>query len=153
MTRQDTISQSKSHHTEAGQGNPKGVKESQEHAKELETHPLLLLGVLQNHQANSYSTPTEDPVQTQAGPALAVAVFVSPYEPCFDDLHVLLVFFIPTDSYKFSSSSFIGFSKLQEERPYGDLNSRPSLCVMSGWGSLLHLLPSATGGSLSDDEL
>jgi hypothetical protein len=40
MTKQNKIRQGKSLPTEAGQGNLIGRKESQEQAKESETHPL-----------------------------------------------------------------------------------------------------------------
>lgn len=45
MTKQDTAREGKSPHTEVGQGNPLGEKESQGWAKELETHQLPQLEV------------------------------------------------------------------------------------------------------------
>ena len=49
-----------------------GEKESQEQAKESETHPLPFLGVPQNHRF--YKICAEDLVQTHVGPKLATLV-------------------------------------------------------------------------------
>jgi hypothetical protein len=84
-------------HIEAGQGNPVGEKESQEHARESKTHLLLLLGVPQSHQANSHNIYTEDLAQTPAGPVLAVSVSVSPCETYLVDS----VVFSPGDNHPF----------------------------------------------------
>lgn len=89
------------------------------------TPQLPLLGVSQKHQANNYSTYTEDTEdleQTYVGPVLASSVSVSPYEPCLVVLvgHVLLV----------------EFPNLWGKGPDGDLQFRFSLLPFATWGSL-----------------
>lgn len=87
-----------------------GGKESKKLAKELEAHPLPLLGALQKHQANSRGIYTEDLLQTQADPVLAASFSASPFEPCLIDSvgYVLLVSPIPSDSYGLSSHFSMG---------------------------------------------
>lgn len=60
MTKQDTIKQGKSRHTEAREGNPTGGKGSQKQTKESKTDPLPLLEVPQKHKANRYRIYTEN---------------------------------------------------------------------------------------------
>lgn len=113
-------------HINAGQYNPIGEKESQEHTKESDIHPLPVLGVTQEHQATSRNICTEDLVQTPAGLVLDTSVSVSPCDPCLVDSvdHVLLVSSIPFDSYNFSLPSCMGFPELRGEGPDGYLQSR-----------------------------
>ena len=55
--------------TKVGLSHPTG-KESQEQAKESETHPLPQLGVIQKQQTNSHNMYAEVLVQTHASPSL-----------------------------------------------------------------------------------
>ena len=71
-TKQNTLNESKSPNFESTQGSPMGEKESQEQAKESETHPLPFLGVPQNHRF--YKICAEDLVHTHVGPKLATIV-------------------------------------------------------------------------------
>lgn len=57
-------------------------EKSQEQAKESKMHPLLLLRVSQERQAERHNINAEDLVQTHAFPVPAGAVCVSPHEPC-----------------------------------------------------------------------
>jgi hypothetical protein len=69
---------------------------------------------------------------------------------------VLPVSSIPSGSYTLSTSSSVGTLSSEGDGLDGDIPSRrsvlrsPTLCVMSGCGSLC-LFPSAAGGSFSDD--
>ena len=60
---------------------PIGEKESQEQAKEWETHLPPQLGVPQNHQTNSHNKYAEDLVQTHGGPLPATSISVSAFVP------------------------------------------------------------------------
>lgn len=68
-------------------------------------------------------------------------------EPCLVDSmgHVLLVSYIPSDSYSFSSL----LPKLWGKRFDENLQLSLSVCIMSVYG-VLHPLPSAADGSLCD---
>lgn len=74
----------------------------------------MLLDVPQTHQGNSHNAYAEDLMQTHSSPILAASVFVSHCEPCLVESlgYVLLVPYIPSDSYNLSSSSFKGFHNL-----------------------------------------
>lgn len=54
-TKQNTVKQCKIPHTEARQGSPRGGKESQEQAKEPETHGFPQLGAPHKCQTNSHN--------------------------------------------------------------------------------------------------
>lgn len=67
-------------------------RESQEQTRKSETHQLPLLGVPQEHQANSHNTYTEDLVQPHAGSVLAASVSMGTCVPHLVDSagHALL---------------------------------------------------------------
>lgn len=99
-------------HIQAGQDNPEG-KEHQGQAR-VGDRPPPLLGVPQNHQANSHDIHTEDLVQIHAYTMLAASVSVRPCEPCLVDSmdHVFLVSPIPSSSCHLSSSSSLEYTDL-----------------------------------------
>lgn len=90
-------------------------------------------------------------MQTHAGPVLATSVSDSPYSPCLVDSvgHILLVSFIPSDSYNLSSPSSVIFPKLQGNWNVGMKapcrHLRDSLCSVSCVDAVL-----SSGAPLSD---
>lgn len=105
MTKQDTIKQGKSPHTEAREGNPTGGKGSQKQTKESKTNPLPLLEVPQKNKADRHRINTKNLVQKHVSPILGDLVSKSPSESLLIDSvgHVLLVFSMPSDFYNLFS--------------------------------------------------
>jgi hypothetical protein len=64
--------------------------------------------------------------------------------------HILLMFFILSDTYNLCSPSLVRFPELKGERTKRDLQFKLSPNNMWWWVSL-HWLPSAAGGSLSHE--